>query len=131
MVLAHISRDQDTLDESAIWKGFREGRKSETKIEALIYVPTRIVMGISKSSSGCEMPFTVLMKNDWTKFAHSKELYEICVTRRSAPFANYSNNTEKALSGQVNGSFCRTPVTAYCITLSEPVSLSGSTKIIF
>lgn len=28
MVLAHICRDQDELDESAVWQNFKEGSKS-------------------------------------------------------------------------------------------------------
>jgi hypothetical protein len=107
MVLAHICRDQDELDECAVWQNFKEGSHSATHIEALIYVPSRILMGVTRSSANCDLPFPVLMKNDLTKFAHSKELYEICVSRRQAPFVHFGENSGKVVTASINGTFCK------------------------
>lgn len=127
MVLAHLRRDQDELDDSEVWANFKSNRTQKVQVEALLYVPRRVVLGLSKRVHGqYELPFTVLFKNDWATFQHTKELYDVAVGRRGAPFNGFATKT-----GTVRGAFCDSAVTAFCVKLPEPVVLQGQTKIVY
>ena len=60
--------------------------KSTVFMHGYLYVPGKILVGICDKTSGPDVPYVTLMKNSWVNLKKTKELCDIAIGRKGAPF---------------------------------------------
>ena len=125
IVLLQADRDEDTLKESGLWPNFKADVESAVFMHAYLYVPGKILIGICEKTSGPDVPYVALMKNSWGNLKKTRELCDIAIGRKGAPFREANSQgcgkEVKVKTGTVKGSFSEQPLTAYFVNLASPV----------